>query len=112
MRYDQEDREALAARLRGPYDVLRQGRYVYVSGSLFGMQLAAESEKRLREATSRLADLIDPTCQPVHSDECSEDELVCNRCGASLGVEICGKPSWVPRYCSSCGSRVVMPSGR
>ena len=112
MQFDREDREALATRLRGPYDVLRQGRYVYVSGSLFGMQLAAGSEVKLREATSRLADLIDPTCQPVHSDECSEDELVCNRCGASLGVEIGGKPSWVPRYCPSCGCRVLMPRSR
>lgn len=112
MRNEREEREALAARLRGSYDVLRQGRYVYLSGSLFGMQLAAGSEVRLREATSRLADLIDPTCRPVHSDVSAEDELVCNRCGASLGVDINGKPSWVPRYCPCCGCRVMMPNDR
>lgn len=55
----------------------------------------------------RLADLIDPTCCAVHQDTSMDDELVCSRCGASLGVEVGGRQMFVPNFCSCCGARVV-----
>lgn len=44
---------------------------------------------------SRLADLIDPTCNPVEAD----NNIVCSECGADLYDD--------DLYCPHCGSRVV-----
>ncbi len=43
----------------------------------------------------RLADLIDPTCNPVEAD----NNIVCSECGADLYDD--------DLYCPHCGSRVV-----
>ncbi len=56
-----EVRREVAARLRDPFDVIGQGRYVSLNGTLFGMQLLASSENKLRAGVRRLADLIDPS---------------------------------------------------
>ena len=53
-------RRDIAARLRVPFDVVGHGRYVALSGTLFGMQLFASSEDELRCGLRDLADLIDP----------------------------------------------------
>ena len=53
-------RRDIAARLRVPFDVVGHGRYVALSGTLFGMQLFAGSEDELRCGLRDLADLIDP----------------------------------------------------
>lgn len=55
-----EERREVARRLREPFDVLGQGRYVALNGTLFGMQILASDERTLRAGISRLADLIDP----------------------------------------------------
>ena len=55
-----EERRWFARRLREPFDVLGQGRYVALNGTLFGMQILASDESTLRAGISRLADLIDP----------------------------------------------------
>lgn len=65
-----DDRREVARRLRGPFDVIGQGRYVSLNGTLFGMQLLANSENELRAGVRRLADLIDP----------GEPEGVCGEC--------------------------------
>lgn len=65
-----EGRREVARRLRGPFDVIGQGRYVSLNGTLFGMQLLANSENELRAGVRRLADLIDP----------GEPEGVCGEC--------------------------------
>jgi len=54
-----------------------------------------------------IADLIDPTCHAVHQGTSMDDELVCSRCGASLGAEVGGRQMFVPNFCSCCGARVV-----
>lgn len=64
------ERREVARRLRGPFDVIGQGRYVSLNGTVFGMQLLANSENELRAGVRRLADLIDP----------GEPEGVCGEC--------------------------------
>lgn len=44
---------------------------------------------------SHLADLIDPTCNPVEAD----NNIVCSGCGADIYDD--------DLYCPHCGSRVV-----
>ena len=56
-----DERCEVAARLRGPFDVIGQGGYVSLNGTLFGMQLLANSENELRAGVRRLADLIEPS---------------------------------------------------
>lgn len=55
-----DERREVARRLREPFDVLGQGRYVALNGTLFGMQILASDERTLRAGISRLADLIEP----------------------------------------------------
>lgn len=57
-----DERCEVAARLRGPFDVIGQGGYVSLNRTLFGMQLLANSENELRAGVRRLADLIEPSC--------------------------------------------------
>ena len=63
MATDAERRE-VAARLRGGYDVVSDahGRF-WLNGTLFGMDITARSEERIRDGLARLADLIDPDCE-------------------------------------------------
>lgn len=55
-----EERQEVARRLREPFDVVGQGRYVALNGTLFGMQLLANDEQTLRNGIKHLADLIEP----------------------------------------------------
>ena len=67
-----------------------------------------QRNRRVAERTlEKLADLIDPTCLAVHQGTSMDDELVCSRCGASLGAEVGGRQMFVPNFCSCCGARVV-----
>lgn len=58
-----DERREVAARLRGGYDVVSDahGRF-WLNGTLFGMDITARSEERIRDGLARLADLIDPDC--------------------------------------------------
>ena len=56
-----EERREVARRLREQFDVVGQGRYVALNGTLFGMQILASDESTLRAGISRLADLIEPS---------------------------------------------------
>lgn len=53
-------RRMLADRMRGPFDTVGCGRYTYLNGTLFGMQLSAESESGLRSGLLALAEFVDP----------------------------------------------------
>lgn len=55
-----DERRRIARRLREPFDVVGHGRYVALSGTIFGMQVMAGSEDALRSGIAQLADLIDP----------------------------------------------------
>lgn len=59
-----DERREVAARLRGGYDVVSDahGRF-WLNGTLFGMDITARSEERIRDGLARLADLIDPDCE-------------------------------------------------
>lgn len=59
------------------------------------------------KAARILADLIDPTCEAVHSATSADDELVCSECGATLGVETDGRQTFVRNFCPCCGARVM-----
>ena len=102
-----DERREVAERLRGPFDVCGCGRYTYLNGTLYGMQVCAKDELTLRDGMRRLADLLDPTCRAVHQGTSMDDELVCSECGASLGVEVDDEQRFIPKFCSCCGARVV-----
>lgn len=57
-----DERREVAARLRGGYDVVSDahGRF-WLNGTLFGMDITARSEERIRDGLARLADLIEPS---------------------------------------------------
>lgn len=60
------------------------------------------------DSTTRLADLIDPTCQ----NDGDEWGFLCSKCGelVSITKEVpcgCGEAPYIPYYCPSCGARVV-----
>lgn len=59
-----EERREVARRLRGGYDVVSDahGRF-WLNGTLFGMDITARSEERIRDGLARLADLINPDCE-------------------------------------------------
>lgn len=63
MATDAERRE-VARRMRGGYDVVSDahGRF-WLNGTLFGMDITARSEERIRDGLARLADLINPDCE-------------------------------------------------
>lgn len=74
-RVSDEERREVAAKLREPFDVIGQGRYVALNGTLFGMQLLASDEGTLRAGIARLADLIEPTYKPDAEYEAWYDGL-------------------------------------
>lgn len=55
-----EERREVVRNLREPFDVVGQGRYVALNGTLFGMQLLANDEQTLRNGVKHLAYLIEP----------------------------------------------------
>ena len=50
-----------------------------------------------------LADLIDPTCYPVPSDDRS---ISCSECGERIGAMLPPIGAVLPHYCQHCGARV------
>lgn len=106
-----DERREVAARLRGGYDVVSDahGRF-WLNGTLFGMDITARSEERIRDGLARLADLIEPeperTCQDVEGG----NFFRCSKCGCELMRFADGwKPLYMGevRYCPNCGARVV-----
>ena len=61
MEVTDDERRRIAKILRGGYDVVSDdfGRF-WLNGTLFGLNIMARSEERIRDGLSRLADLIDP----------------------------------------------------
>lgn len=96
-----DERREVAARMRGPFDVCGSGRYTAISGTLFGMQVMAGSEGKLRSGMAHLSDLIDPTCEAAHDNPFASDfNYRCMACGEHFST--CGEP----RYCPGCGRRI------
>lgn len=56
-------------------------------------------------AFNLLADLIDPTCHPVSSDD--ENTCSCSECGERLGAVLPAIGMEMPPHCPHCGARVV-----
>lgn len=56
-----DERRRIARVLRGGFDVVSDdfGRF-WLNGTLFGLDIMARSEERIRDGLSRIADLIDP----------------------------------------------------
>ena len=100
-----EERREVAERLRGPFDVCGCGRYTYLSGTLYGMQVCTKDELTLRDGMRRLADLLDPTCEvegskPLYMDDETEFQLSC-------GHAVWMTTNEPPAYCTECGARVI-----
>lgn len=94
-----EERQKIADKMRGPFDVCKYMGHTCISGTLFGMQVCAMNERSLRDSMRRLADLIDPTCHlgPAHFGG-----FGCDRCFTWF-PDMKKKPV----YCPACGARVV-----
>ena len=97
-----EERREVARNLREPFDVVGQGRYVALNGTLFGMQLLANDEQTLRNGVKHIADLIEPeserTCHAVFDDS-NWYKWICSECGQPIDR--------ADNYCFSCGAKVV-----
>lgn len=113
-----EERREVAERLRGPFDVCGCGRYTYLSGTLYGMQVCTKDELTLRDGMRRLADLLDPTCEVMEVPDNDEfmirvvSGFMCKRCGHEAIVERnCDGSAEPPKYCPHCGARVVSDDG-
>ena len=108
-----DERREVARRLRGGYDVVSDahGRF-WLNGTLFGMDITARSEERIRDGLARLADLIEPGCDLGPSWWTSFDERPPEPgapvlCKGKNGAYYVGKPVtldgertgkvWVPR---------------
>lgn len=105
-----EERRKVAELLRGVarrHDAVECGSVTNMLGLEYGIYESVVAFPS--DAVSRLADLIDPTCE-VGSIESVEDEL-----GQTVGYEFhltCGhsvkRPyNGAPAYCDKCGARVV-----
>lgn len=56
------------------------------------------------EVFTRLADLIDPTCHPVPSDD---GFFTCSECGERIGAVLPALGTVLMHHCSHCGARVT-----
>lgn len=108
-----EERRGVANNLRGGFDVIKEGRYYQLNGTLCGMGIYALSEQSLRGGLRNLADLIDPeperTCMGFISE--TTCEWICEICGGSIQGAVF-KPDIdaftdEPNYCPFCGAKVV-----
>lgn len=117
-----DERRAVAARLREPFDVLPQGGYYHASHTLFSMGLYTSSEVALRLGVRRLADLIEPeerTCHMVFDH--LTDTAFCDVCGERFDG-VAQYMAMVPNdfsladykakykdanFCPNCGAKVV-----
>lgn len=94
-----DERQKIAEKMRGPFDVCECPGHTYINGTLFGMQVCAKDEQSLRDGMRHLADLIDPTCRIVSGD--TDNHMPhCNLCGT-------GNFDLLPKYCKGCGARIV-----
>jgi hypothetical protein len=101
-----EERREVAATLRDAKRKCESRGYPWMCDDLclaIGYEPDYEADNGIFE---RLANLIDPTCEAVHSATSADDELVCSECGADLGVEIYGGQTLVSNFCPCCGARV------
>lgn len=114
-----EERREVSERLR--WLASKQGTYKGVLGSdvLVPLRLLSVDHPGFmtRKSVARLADLIDPTCKDVGD----EAHFVCSSCGCRVDrwqgdldldpitptVMEDGEGLVTPRYCPSCGARVV-----
>lgn len=96
---DREARREVAERLRGGGIVARNAEEAYVLLlHRVGIRPQLPVSKTYKEALSRIADLIDPTCHQVLEDETQ----VCSECGGDLDEGY----GWC--FCPECGCRVVV----
>lgn len=80
---------------------------VLASDVLAALGVAMDEDYVVAESVVDLADLIDPTCEPVSPSRFGKDYYetcpCCSRCGFSYG-----KNQWEGyNYCPHCGARVV-----
>ena len=111
-----ETRIEVAELMRGSFDVYEDVGRTYITGNIFGMQMCAGDEPKLRNGMRYLADLIDPTCkidsvEPIEYGEFNQTigydfNLTC---GHSVMRPYMDMP---PAYCDECGARVVSDNGK
>lgn len=113
-----EERRRLAENLRGGYDVTWNANGLFwLNGTLFGMDICARSEEKIRNGLRHLAAFIEPepelTCQIV-SDGPNNGH--CSECGAEytyydsdgIADESSGEPYYYDgAFCKRCGAKVV-----
>lgn len=98
---------ALAKCLRGGFDTVTHGRYTYLNGTLFGLQLSSSSEEGLRNGMRRIAHAIEGAA--LDEDELAgiADEMqraaTLAGCAEETARELTG---WAERI------RAVLESGR
>ena len=103
-----EQRREVARNLRNG-GIARNSEEAYVLLlSRVGIRPQLPATSTYKDAMTRLADLIDPTCQ----NDGDEWRFLCSKCGelVSITKEVpCGhgEAPYIPYYCPSCGARVV-----
>lgn len=105
-----DERREVAERLRKyaktetvSADYLWQHLEIAVNGWRGG-RFADESYVFGNDVLSRLADLIDPTCHPVPSDD---GRFSCSECGERIGAVLPALGTVLMHHCSHCGARVT-----
>lgn len=124
-----EERREVAERLRGGYDVVNDANHYWLNGTLFGLDICARSEERVRDGLRKLAECIEPeperTCRNLSEyQDC--DCFTCSNCGESYEIkrleynidEYCTIDDAIRAldydscdcdvfYCLNCGSELV-----
>lgn len=108
VKHTDKERRRLAENLRGGYDVTWNANGLFwLNGTLFGMDICARSEEKIRNGLRHLAAFIEPeperTCRNVGGEDGTNGEyydFACSECGFC-----CDLPD--PSYCPSCGAKVV-----
>lgn len=90
-----DERSEVAERLRKTHGIMA---FVDALG------IDVDSDWCWTDVSSRVADLIDPTCTPEAHNYGSIVGNACPRCGWSVAGYM--------RYCPGCGARVVTSDGR
>lgn len=67
-----EERREVAELMRGPFDVYEDVGRTYITGNIFGMQVCARDEPKLRNGMRYLADLI----YPARGDEAGWSDVL------------------------------------
>lgn len=96
MEVTDDERRRMARILRGGYDVVSDdfGRF-WLNGALFGVNIMAHSEERIRDGLSRLADLVEPVRDKGEKD--FQPNVTCDREALlALADELydCGLDGW------------------